>query len=185
LKKFWCVPALAAVILSSPSSQAATTQPYEWCKRLSARLASVPLSTCEKSGLVPTGVESHHRFPILMRSVPASGQATGKPPRILLIGGIHGDELTSVSIVFQWLPLLETPKARRYDWHIVPLVNPDGLFAPEPQRVNARGVDLNRNFPTPPVGAGRPRLLGQDNRPRPASISGDGTFIRAGVALAV
>jgi hypothetical protein len=29
------------------------------------------------------------------------------------------------------------------------VVNPDGLLAKAPQRVNAKGVDLNRNFPTP------------------------------------
>jgi hypothetical protein len=28
-------------------------------------------------------------------------------------------------------------------------LNPDGLLAKPPSRVNARGVDLNRNFPTP------------------------------------
>jgi hypothetical protein len=31
----------------------------------------------------------------------------------------------------------------------MPVVNPDGLLAPKPNRVNANGVDLNRNFPTP------------------------------------
>ena len=29
------------------------------------------------------------------------------------------------------------------------MLNPDGLLAPKPNRVNANGVDLNRNFPTP------------------------------------
>ena len=29
------------------------------------------------------------------------------------------------------------------------MLNPDGLLAPKPTRVNAGGVDLNRNFPTP------------------------------------
>lgn len=107
------------------------------------------MSACEKSGLAPTGAESHGKFPILMRSVPVTGSATGRPVRILLIGGIHGDELTSVSIVFQWLDMLSMPAARRYYWHIAPLMNPDGFFAPTPKRVNAHGVDLNRNFPTP------------------------------------
>jgi protein MpaA len=31
---------------------------------------------------------------------------------------------------------------------IAPLVNPDGFFAKSPTRVNAGGVDINRNFPT-------------------------------------
>ena len=107
------------------------------------------MSACEKSGLAPTGAESHGKYPIMMRSVPMTGPATGRPVRILLIGGIHGDELTSVSIVFQWLDMLSMPAARRYYWHIAPLMNPDGFFASTPKRVNAHGVDLNRNFPTP------------------------------------
>lgn len=34
-------------------------------------------------------------------------------------------------------------------WRFIPVLNPDGLLAPKPTRVNAGGVDLNRNFPTP------------------------------------
>lgn len=122
----------------------------EWCKRISGRLASVTMSLCERSALVPTGAESHNGFPILMRAMPAAKPARdGRPVRVLLLGGIHGDELTSVSVVFQWLDLLHAPAAQKFHWHIVPVLNPDGLLAPKPQRVNARGVDLNRNFPTP------------------------------------
>lgn len=124
-------------------------QQHDWCKRVSARLASVSMSACEKSRLAPTGAESHGKLPIMMRSAPAPGRNAGKPVRILLIGGIHGDELTSVSIVFQWMELLSMPGARQHHWHITPLMNPDGFFAAEPKRVNAHGVDLNRNFPTP------------------------------------
>ena len=69
--------------------------------------------------------------------------------RILLIGGIHGDELTASAIVFQWMQWMQTAPAQEFSWSVVPAVNPDGLLAPKPQRVNAHGVDLNRNFPTP------------------------------------
>ena len=34
-------------------------------------------------------------------------------------------------------------------WRFVPVLNPDGVLAHPPRRVNASGVDLNRNFPTP------------------------------------
>jgi hypothetical protein len=69
--------------------------------------------------------------------------------RILLIGGIHGDELSSVSIVFRWMEWLHEADATRHHWRIAPLANPDGLFAQPARRTNSRGVDLNRNFPTP------------------------------------
>ena len=69
--------------------------------------------------------------------------------RVLVIGGIHGDELTSSAIVFRWLEWIEQNEAHSYQWQIVPVLNPDGLLAKPATRVNANGVDLNRNFPTP------------------------------------
>ena len=125
-------------------------QQSDWCKRLAARLPKVDVATCVRSALRPTGSLSGRGFPILMRDIPASAPpATGEPIRILLIGGIHGDELTASSIVFQWMQWMQTPPARNFHWSVVPVANPDGLLAARPQRVNANGVDLNRNFPTP------------------------------------
>ena len=48
-----------------------------------------------------------------------------------------------------WLDALNQPAAQEFQWRIAPLINPDGLLAPKSTRVNANGVDLNRNFPTP------------------------------------
>ena len=121
----------------------------EWCKRLAARLPGVSAATCLKRGLQPTGARSRQGFPLLMRQVvPATGNKT-KAIRILLLGGIHGDELTASAIVFQWLQWMGNPPAQEFLWNVVPVVNPDGLLARVPRRVNAGGVDLNRNFPTP------------------------------------
>jgi protein MpaA len=75
----------------------------------------------------------------------------------LLLGAIHGDELTSSSIVFKWLQLMQTPQAREFHWNVIPVLNPDGLLASKPKRVNANGVDLNRNFPTPDWDQDAPR----------------------------
>jgi hypothetical protein len=36
-----------------------------------------------------------------------------------------------------------------FHWRVVPCLNPDGVLSGVSRRVNARGVDLNRNFPTP------------------------------------
>lgn len=63
----------------------------------------------------------------------------------LLIGGTHGDERATVSILEAYASsrldsgLIGNPLA------ILPLHNPDGHE--EDSRYNARGVDLNRNFP--------------------------------------
>ena len=55
-----------------------------------------------------------------------------------------------MSIVFRWIELLQQPagEAHQYHWRVVPVMNPDGLLAKPATRVNARRVDLNRNFPT-------------------------------------
>ena len=72
--------------------------------------------------------------------------------RVLVVGGIHGDEMSSVSLVFHWLALArnspsDTPLP--IAWRFIPALNPDGLMSRPAKRVNANGVDLNRNFPTP------------------------------------
>lgn len=117
----------------------------DWCSALADRLHSVAKADCA-SGFELTGHESVHGRPIIVRPVRASRQTP--KGRVLLIGGTHGDELTSVSLVFWWLSWLEATGSA-YHWRIIPAMNPDGLFARPAQRVNANGVDLNRNLPTP------------------------------------
>lgn len=140
-----CLP-----VLANPVSTSNAPPQTDWCKQLTPRLPDVSVATCQRSALVPTGSVSRKGFPILMRSIPAARSGKhGVPMRVLLLGGIHGDELTAASIVFQWMQWMQTPPAQEFFWHIAPVVNPDGLLAKKPQRVNANGVDLNRNFPTP------------------------------------
>ncbi|GIZ50798.1 M14 family murein peptide amidase A [Noviherbaspirillum aridicola] len=142
--------AAAMLALACVASQAATpaAQLGELCKQLTPRLPRITQQTCERSQLSATGAVSRNGFPILMRAVPPK---TGKkdPLRVLLLGGIHGDELTAAAIVFEWMQWLQGPQSQEFHWHVAPVVNPDGLLAARPQRVNANGVDLNRNFPTP------------------------------------
>lgn len=130
---------------------AAPTELEKWCRRLVVRLPGITNPMCKRSELVPTGVNSLQGFPLLARQIPAVKSEGHTHPllRVLLMGGIHGDELTSASIVFRWLELMPTPAAQHFEWSVVPVVNPDGLLAPRARRMNANGVDLNRNFPTP------------------------------------
>ncbi len=62
--------------------------------------------------------------------------------RLLVHGGIHGDEPGAVEAVERFVTLLDGTGPRVV---AVPAVNPDGLAAR--RKDNARGVDLNRNFP--------------------------------------
>ena len=62
--------------------------------------------------------------------------------RVLVVGCIHGDECAGVRIVDR----LRRGRPRHFlDLWILPTLNPDGRAAHT--RQNARGVDLNRNFP--------------------------------------
>jgi protein MpaA len=61
--------------------------------------------------------------------------------RVLVVGCIHGNECAGLAIVAR----LERTSPRGVDLWILPVLNPDGRAAGT--RGNARGVDLNRNFP--------------------------------------
>ena len=65
--------------------------------------------------------------------------------------GIHGDELPSVPMCFRLInEILSGKRGIKKGQQLIvqPLLNPDGMFANKPTRNNARGVDINRNFPT-------------------------------------
>ncbi|MDR3606269.1 MAG: DUF2817 domain-containing protein [Oligoflexia bacterium] len=65
--------------------------------------------------------------------------------KILVMGLIHGDEPTSGTLARLWLLRLTRIQPRNA-WRMIVVSNPDGFR--NKTRVNARGVDLNRNFPT-------------------------------------
>jgi murein peptide amidase A len=141
---------LGLLVLPHLSHASSTGLQADWCKRLVPRLSEVSLGACESAQLAPSGSYSLQQFPILVRHIPAHKKdGTTQAVRVLMLGGIHGDELTAASIVFKWMEFLHRPLARSFEWKIAPVLNPDGLLAASPKRVNANGVDLNRNFPTP------------------------------------
>jgi len=83
-----------------------------------------------------------------------AGSGSGK---ILIVGGIHGNEPESeifASALVQHLRGLE-PGSLSKSLVVVPLLNPDGRIANT--RKNARGVDPNRNFPTRDFSVGDPK----------------------------
>lgn len=143
------------------------------------RLPGVTSSSCQAASLAPSGAVSLNGFPILKRGIPANSGADGSsskvgraPIRILLLGGIHGDELTASAIVFHWMRYVQAPPAREFQWNVIPVVNPDGLLAAKPMRMNANGVDLNRNFPTPDWERDAPRYWTKVTRRDPRRFPG-------------
>lgn len=69
---------------------------------------------------------------------------------VLFLGGVHGDELPTVYLMLKLAHYVQdNPQIFRDKCIVIaPLVNPDGFLAKVPTRVNANGIDLNRNFPT-------------------------------------
>jgi len=118
------------------------------CQKIGAKLGSVGTTDCLRAKLQPTGAVSSLGQAILLREYPPLSNRAPKA-RVLMIGGIHGDEYSSVSIVFKWMKMLDQYHSGLFHWHIVPLLNPDGLLRRKSVRLNGNGVDLNRNFPTP------------------------------------
>ncbi len=120
----------------------------ETCEAISSKLASVGLSDCMDGGLINTRRYSNNDVPILVREYPPLKHRLPQA-RVLLVGGMHGDEYTSVSVVFRWMQTLDVHHSGLFHWIFVPLLNPDGLLLRSSTRTNARGVDINRNFPGP------------------------------------
>ena len=64
------------------------------------------------------------------------------PLRMLVMAGIHGEEPETTSVLSRTMRSLSEPLNQ---CAVILAANPDGLF--RGTRANARGVDLNRNFP--------------------------------------
>lgn len=154
------------------------------CREFAEKLPDITPAQCEAAGLKPSGASSVAGTPLLLRDVPAASSAeeplTTRPPlRVLVLGGIHGDEMSSASLVFRWLHMAAQPgqRAAAVSWRFVPIVNPDGLLKKTSTRTNGRGVDLNRNFPTPNWSQLAPQYWDQRTKkdprrwPGPAAVS--------------
>lgn len=137
--------ALATWAVSADPGQADDPVAGE-CRRIATKLASVNYDECLNRKLKVSGGYSVRHTPIMFKEYPPldSRRPLG---RVLLVGGIHGDEYSSVSIVFKWMGILDVHHSGMFHWHFVPLLNPDGLLRNKSQRMNANNVDLNRNFP--------------------------------------
>ncbi|MCV6611299.1 MAG: DUF2817 domain-containing protein [Amphritea sp.] len=115
------------------------------CTRIGKKLSSVSKKECTSAGFDLPRFYSNRKHPLLEKHFHAS-EDMPDAPRILFLGGIHGDEYSSVSVSFKWLHTLNKHHSGAYDWHFMPLTNPDGLLQKRSTRVNANKVDLNRNF---------------------------------------
>ena len=137
--------AAAALLVLAARGPALAAAP---CDTLVPRLPNVTQALCSEAQLVASGARSVQGMPLYLRDVRSAGARL----RVLVTGAIHGDELSSASLAFHWLRLARSDGfalPQPVHWRFIPVLNPDGLLMRPPRRVNANGVDLNRNFPTP------------------------------------
>ncbi|VAW61058.1 Peptidase M14, carboxypeptidase A [hydrothermal vent metagenome] len=117
------------------------------CFSIAKKLSSITFTECLKRNLTPSAHTSNNQKTLLIKEYPPLLNKRQPQAKILLLGGIHGDEYSSVTIMFKWMKILDKYHSGLFHWKISPLVNPDGLLQKKSQRMNANGVDLNRNFP--------------------------------------
>jgi protein MpaA len=119
----------------------------DWCTQVAALLKRTAPDRCSNDLMAFNDIRSVKKR--LIPYVDFTEQERRPSLRVLVLGGIHGDEWTTVSLVLNWIAGLERNRPDGVDWRLIPLINPDGFFQRPSTRVNANGVDINRNFPTP------------------------------------
>src|SRR5690606_726603 len=134
-----------AVAVIQPAEDIQSPLVERLCEEVGTKLGSVSVQDCLRQQLQLAGGMSVNQRPLVKRDfLPQHGAPVS---RILIMGGIHGDEYSSISIMFKWMDIL-AQQGSSFHWRFLPVTNPDGLLDGQAVRQNANGVDLNRNFPS-------------------------------------
>jgi hypothetical protein len=132
---------------------------YDLYERLMYRMAARYPENCrvEEWGRLPSG-----RKILALRITRDVARGQVARPQVLCTAAMHGDELAGYWVLLRLAEDLLTRNPGGLiddiDFYINPLANPDGAYRAGNQtlagarRGNARGVDLNRNYPDPDDG---------------------------------
>src|SRR5687768_10071504 len=94
----------AGLRAAQPAMAAAPRDLHNWCNSVTRATPQVKLKSCTAAGLKPVAVKSVNGRQIMRRQFKPVQEPVA---RVLVVGGIHGDELTAISIVFRWIELVE------------------------------------------------------------------------------
>jgi murein tripeptide amidase MpaA len=159
------VAGVAAVLVTATIGAAAaiTSTPATTVAVSAAVPAAVPFAAAATTGKARPAVVEQRVIGYSVAGRPIRAWRLGDPSsrvRAVAIASLHGDEPAPRAILQR---LRDGRPIKGVDLWVVPVANPDGLA--RRQRHNARGVDLNRNFPRAWA-----RLDGvAESGPRPAS----------------
>ncbi len=142
------VEAIEVEEVPSPVVQEERLDLQDYCKQELAQIPGSKIkheemdSLCTKVRVLPNcksenGLDIFHYEKI--------GKNNKDSKKILTLSLIHGDEGPSGTVSSAWMSRLEGLDSRN-TWRVIPIANPDGFK--NKTRMNSRGVDLNRNFPS-------------------------------------
>jgi protein MpaA len=146
----WLAP-ISAQALESPKAAAEITQVPQnmdqLCSDLRTEIRKLKwdVEPCEGLGWIESGKSLQGRP--LVHGIFGDPQASNTS---LVLSMVHGDEVTPLYVVLKLAHWLRENQKSLQGVRVVlaPLVNPDSFFRNPRTRVNAAGVDVNRNFPT-------------------------------------
>lgn len=158
--KHRCLAVLSALLAGAGAAQAAAVPGP--CDRFVGKLPNMTRALCESAKLADSGARSVQGTPLYLRDVVEDKAKL----RVLVIGAIHGDELSAASLAFHWIQFAANERMQMpqpVHWRFVPVVNPDGLLARPPRRMNAHGWTSTATSPRR-TGTGTRRRTGRSAR---------------------
>ncbi len=174
----------AATAIAAPAREAARAgAPIQsharFCELMARKLPNVTPALCDLAQLQPGPARSVKGHNLLTRDVVAPNATL----RVLVVGGVHGDELSSTSLVLHWIGAAQDAPANIH-WRFVPLMNPDGHAQgpPHAHQCERRGPEPQLSHA--PLGQGSPALLAAPHQQGPAPLSRAPGPVRAGNPLA-
>jgi murein peptide amidase A len=151
--KFYSLALLFVHFLLSPiEAQVPSPKPLvkKFCDKLEEKFKGLGWSKSNCDQVAWEQVRTSVKGDPLIWTTYGAKEGTPDVDVTLILCGVHGDEITPVKFCFDIMEHLKqnpTEFAQKLIV-VVPIVNPDSFFIKRPTRVNARGVDINRNFPT-------------------------------------
>lgn len=118
-----------------------------WCEELKGAVSSFKwkMDPCAGVAWQVGGKSVHNRALVFADFGDIQAENT-----TLIFATVHGDEITPLYLALQLVYWMQEHQGQFMKTRVViaPLVNPDGFFKHPRTRMNAHGVDVNRNFAT-------------------------------------